>query len=319
MFRTFISFVVLQALAVTALAEAGLWQSNSDLARVRLISATDGVPQSGQLNLGLEFEISPGWVTYWKIQGPVGVPLTADWGQSVNIASANIQYPLPERYTYTVPGLDDESMESFVYREHLVLPIEIEVVDPNQPVTAMANLQFTVCGELCIFTDAQVRIDLFPGSEGRSAEAEIIKAFRDQVPPLPLAESPGLALIGHTFHEEKGVLEYQLESIQPLQSPDVFIGSNFGGFVFGRPEISLSKDATQALVQVPMTSGGFGGETPANTDIYVTIADAGRGVDLGFIRTGDPESFMPRLQDGTFEVQSASTGFWNQLETLLGL
>lgn len=301
-----------------AFADVGMWQGNPDLARVRLISATDGIPTVGPIRLGLEFEINSGWVTYWKIQGPVGIPLEADWSDSLNVADAVIHYPLPERYTYSLPGLEDEAMESFVYREHLVFPVDITPQDPSQSVIANASLQFTVCGEMCIFTDAVVRIDMFPGAENPTIEAEVIEQFAAQVPPLAAEADNGLALVGHSFDTDSSVLSFQLESSEAMSAPDVFVGSNFGGFTFGKSSAKLSEDGTQALVTIPMMNGSFTGEDPTNSDLYITIADASRGVDLGFVRIGDASTFMDRLQPGEFQVQAAKGGLMGLIQGLLG-
>lgn len=316
MLRFFVSTVFFLLGNWLAHADAGLWQTSSNLAKVRLISSTDSVPESGTLQLGLEFEIDPGWVTYWKVQGPVGIPLQADWNESTNIAKATIKYPLPTRYTYALPGLVDETMQSFVYQSHVVFPISVEVIDNSQPVYATAKLQFTVCGDLCLFTEATVRLDLFPGRGATAKEAEIIQQFQALVPTSVQDPSPSIALVGYNFDTKNELLRFEIESIEPMSSPDVFVGTSRAGVTFDEPTVFLSEDSTQAAVNIPISISDVSQYDPRTADLYVTISDGKHSVDLGYIRAGNETDLMPRLQDHEFTVPSTNTGVFSWLRKI---
>src|SRR5215472_5185543 len=86
--------------------------------RLRLIAAVTGSAETGGSRtgggpLGLQFELAPGWKTYWRSQGDAGLPVTLDWTGSTNLAHAEIAWPAPRRFSLF--GLD-----TFGYEEEVV-------------------------------------------------------------------------------------------------------------------------------------------------------------------------------------------------------
>ena len=57
--------------AGNAWAAAGPWAEN-DQGRLRLIAA-------GPQDLGLQFQMEPGWKIYWRSPGDAGFPPSLDW------------------------------------------------------------------------------------------------------------------------------------------------------------------------------------------------------------------------------------------------
>ena len=84
----------------------------------RLISVENGVaPNSGTLSLGLDIQLAEGWKAYWRSPGEVGLPPDVSWDGSENLASAQMLWPAPERFTAF-------GIENFGYKDRVVLPIQ---------------------------------------------------------------------------------------------------------------------------------------------------------------------------------------------------
>ena len=88
----------------------------SDGTKVRLLAGVGGVGTLAGISAGLEFQLAPGWKTYWRSPGDAGYPVTVDWGGSRNLAAAEFAWPAPHRFTLF--GLD-----TFGYSDEVVFPI----------------------------------------------------------------------------------------------------------------------------------------------------------------------------------------------------
>ena len=57
---------------------ASKWFENEQ-GKVRLISATRGVENSKNIQLGLQFKLKDNWKIYWRTPGDAGYPPQLDW------------------------------------------------------------------------------------------------------------------------------------------------------------------------------------------------------------------------------------------------
>ncbi len=274
-----------------AAAQTGRWDESFDFSRVRLISAKEMLDGQALVQLGLEFDVADGWNIYWRSPGPVGLPPVVTWQDQSNIQESQIQWPVPERYTYTFPG-DELGIESMVYRGNTILPIDLTIVDPNQPLFLRALVEYMVCQEQCIFGEATVALDLFVGGEETvlSEHAPRINEFASRV-PFAYSPNASLGLSEHRFDPNSQELIFGLHSPIPMTAPDIFVETPEvePGFVFGRSVVDLSAGALSATVRIPVQEIAYSGVGPMDTDLRLTLVDGERGVDLGFVRLGSPQ------------------------------
>jgi len=103
-----------------ARAETGPWRSAvldaESRVEARLIAAVDGVGTLEAIPAALQVRLPDGWKTYWRSPGEAGLPPRLDWSAAGNLASAEMAYPAPHRFTLF--GLD-----TFGYAEEVVFPI----------------------------------------------------------------------------------------------------------------------------------------------------------------------------------------------------
>ena len=81
-----------------------------------MLAASDRAGQAGEVHLGLQFRLDPGWKIYWRSPGDAGFPPSLDWQGSENLAEAAIQWPVPHRFTLF-------GLQTFGYGGEVVLPI----------------------------------------------------------------------------------------------------------------------------------------------------------------------------------------------------
>jgi DsbC/DsbD-like thiol-disulfide interchange protein len=159
-----------------ALAAQSEWDIG-DFHRSRLLL----VPGEGTaLRGGLEIAMEEGWHTYWRVPGDAGIPPQLDFSNSSNLANITVLYPFPERY-------HDGSGLSLVYKGHVTLPLTVEPVDPDLPVTLTVNARFGVCDVICIPAKATMSVTLMPRS-GDDPRARIaIEQAQRRLPGAPQA------------------------------------------------------------------------------------------------------------------------------------
>jgi len=139
--------------------------------RARLVADAQGA--------GLQIELSPGAITYWRDPGESGVPPTFDFAGSTNLAAAEVDFPAPERIR------EPDGSVAFGYRAGVTLPIRLKPADPAKPVRLVAKVDYAVCEKVCLPARVKAEID-WPGA----TDATLAPA-RAQVPRMLAAEALG--------------------------------------------------------------------------------------------------------------------------------
>lgn len=122
----------------------------------------------------IEFQLEPGWKTYWRSPGDSGLPPVFDWTASGNLDHVALHWPAPQ----AVPSGDGLALG---YHDRLVLPFTAAPADPGQPVDLAVSVDFGLCKDICVPAHVALRADA-PGA----APDPVIQAAMDQVPePAP--------------------------------------------------------------------------------------------------------------------------------------
>jgi suppressor for copper-sensitivity B len=252
-----------------ARAETGAWAEAAH-ARVRLVSAVPATGAAQRVQLGLEFQLDPGWKTYWRAPGEGGLPPRFDWSSSANLESVAVAWPAPRRFA--IGG-----MESVGYSNHVILPIAATLTRPGEPLAARLSLQYAVCREICMLVEAKLALVL-PGmaqqtSESRS-NAEAIARFLARV-PRPGAEH-GWSVAGISRKQvgdgadRRDVVVIDVASAgAPFATPDLLLEAP--GIRFGKAMMKPAPAAGQIRFYAPMKSAG----APAG-DLVLTLVDGER-------------------------------------------
>lgn len=162
--------ILMTLLATPALAAATAEQELAPGVTARLIAAPGGT--DGAAYAALEVNLPPGTHTYWRLPGESGIPTQIDLAASSGITEADIQWPVP----HVQPG---EAGPSYVYTDHLVIPIRLQHTAADGVVAATVTLG--LCSDVCV--PAQAKFSL-PVSFGAADEPQSIRI------DAALAETP---------------------------------------------------------------------------------------------------------------------------------
>jgi len=135
--------------------------------RTRLTAARTltGTPNPGQLVAFVEIALAEGWKTYWKSPGESGLPPRFDFAASSNVSSATVLYPAPMR-------IDDKGDVIIGYTGTVLFPVLLTPTDPKAPVTLSGLIQFGICKDICVPTEATLTLAIPPDAPGDLAAAE---------------------------------------------------------------------------------------------------------------------------------------------------
>ncbi|WP_299397114.1 protein-disulfide reductase DsbD [Pelagibius sp.] len=251
-----------------ALAAASDWAAEEQV-RVRLVSAGQTVSGPEAL-LGLEFDLQPGWKIYWRSPGDAGFPPSIDWSGSQNLASGEIAWPVPHRFSLF-------GLETFGYGDRVVLPVDAVPADPAQPLLLTASVDYLICEEICIPYQANLSLGLPTGPETRAPEAFFIESFNRQVPGRGAERGLSLESAALTGSLEAPVLQVTARSETPFDAPDLLVEGP-PGFTFAKPEVALSEDGRLATLSVA-TSTHLEQTVLEGKQLTLTVTDGLRGLE----------------------------------------
>ena len=283
--------------AAPAQADASFWMQGVQ-AEVRVISAFTATGETETtVPLGLEFQMNEGWHIYWRTPGEAGLPPELDHGPSLNVAETAFSWPVPTRdVTYGI--------ETFVYKDRVVLPLEVSLQNPGEPLDLRGKVDFLICADVCIPDSVEVDFSL-PGGAAEIAEGEaaLLNTFETRI-PADNSGGVGLQVESIAFEAASdpdnpllvGYLDTRLASVFEMTAPDVFAEVP-EGFSVRQPEVALSDDAMMAQLRSPVFRESWAPATLDTAAAVITVADGIRGVEL--------PSF--RLLDG-FSLASGSVG-----------
>jgi suppressor for copper-sensitivity B len=272
---------VLGSAAPALAGSASAWAAN-DHARVRLISAVDATGSAETLRLGVEFRLAPQWKIYWRAPGDAGYPPTIDWTGSVNLAQAELAWPVPRRYS--IFGLN-----TYVYQDSVVLPLSVKPQQAGAPLALRAHVNYLLCDQICIPYEADLDFAL-PGGEAKPTElAADIDRFQAQVPRKVSGpgDASGIAVERAALTPQsatlpgpgadRGTLEVLARSATPFTAPDLLVeGPN--QLSFGVPQVDLSDGGRLALLRVPVGVASKAA-MPQDPTLTLTLFDGSRAIE----------------------------------------
>jgi suppressor for copper-sensitivity B len=207
----------------------------TDQGRVRLVAATPG-------ELGLEFDMAPGWKIYWRAPGDAGYPPAIDWRGSENLAGTEILWPAPHRFS--IFGID-----TIGYEGKVVLPIAAQPADAAAPLRLRASVDFLTCREICIPYQAEFVLD-----EASPSWSNLLAEWRARVP----GNEGALRIVSARVRGGRPAM-LEIAVAGKLASPDAFVEAP-EGFLFGKPSfeggvlrLPVDASAPERLVGQPIT------------------------------------------------------------------
>ena len=238
----------------------------------RLIAAENAV-SGATVTAGLDLAMDEGWKTYWRSPGEVGLPPALDWSGSENVASVDLAFPAPTRFT----AFD---IENYGYADEVVFPLAVTAESPGEPMRLSVRADLLVCADLCVPESLNLSLDL-PGVGGAdvSVDAEAAARLGDWIARVPGED--GFAL--DAVHLTEDALTLTATSDAPLTDPQIF--PEQGDYAsFGPPEIVA--DGRTLWARLPVLNPGEGA-------LDVTLVDGARAATLPAATLADAAPLRP--------------------------
>lgn len=213
----------------------------TDQSRVRVISELDGVKDRKYIHLGLQMQLQPGWKTYWRSPGDAGIPPQLDWRGSVNLASAEIAWPRPEKF-------DVLGFQTWGYHDEVIYPIRITLEDASRPVTLTMNLFYGICGSVCIPYQHEFTLNLSNASANRVAGGTMIEDYLSRVPKRE-ADTNSLMEVVRSSRVSREAFEINARAQNGFDQPGMIVEEGRGTFFHIAPPI-MSADGKTARFSV---------------------------------------------------------------------
>jgi len=123
--------------------------------------------KSGAHMAAIQLDLAPGWKTYWRAPGDAGIPPQFDWSASENLKSVRMHWPAPTVF-------HTNGFLTIGYTDGLVLPVEVEPIDPSRPVTLRATVDLGICHDICMPAFLDLSADIIaPGAPDQAIRAAL--------------------------------------------------------------------------------------------------------------------------------------------------
>lgn len=242
--------IVLPVLAALATALPASAQSMSDWSRsesaeLRLIA---GEPAAdGSLRAGVEIRLQPGWKTYWKAPGAVGLPPRFDWSASRNLGDIEVLWPAPMRFS--------EGLDTIGYSGTVVLPLRITPRDPEKPVVLALGADYGVCEKVCVPVSARAELDLALDTRVDPLASAKLKGFEGRVPVASTIGAEGAVAISRVTPSDDGqALLVEVAAPEAARNVDVFASAQ--GSVEAGPARPVAGETRRFRVPVDHRGAG---------------------------------------------------------------
>jgi DsbC/DsbD-like thiol-disulfide interchange protein len=186
--------------------------NGESLADVTLLAGraeADGVRMAG-----LVINISPGWKTYWRNPGGVGIPPRFDWSRSGNLGAVEVLWPRPYFF-------DSFGLTTVGYSKQVVIPIRLVPEQPGQPIEVGLDLSLGICREVCVLQESAVTSRIEPGAP--DADAAMVAAAEATVPRSGWEQGMTTAACRISGTGKKRLFEATLDFSRPLEDPVVLL------------------------------------------------------------------------------------------------
>lgn len=194
------------------------YSEDSPKARISLISNLDSLKSEAIPVLGVHFILPAGWETFWRNPGDVGFGVKFDWNGSDNIKNIEVLWPIPEH-------LDSFGYHLNVYKNNVLFPVMVTVIDTNKPINAKLKVEYLLCQPgACIPHEAQLDLLVPVGHAKTNKNAALIDAALKTVPSSTNANLIALTATKIESIDEKAAsLRIDFKTTKPLNKPDLFV------------------------------------------------------------------------------------------------
>jgi DsbC/DsbD-like thiol-disulfide interchange protein len=169
----------------------------------------------------IHFRLSPGWKTYWKNPGPLGVRPIFDWTQSHNIEKIEFLWPTPEIF-------EQYGVRTIGYKDYLTIPIKIIKINPVENLELKMNIEFGVCSDICLLKKAKIDIPEVP--IGSPKNSKLINDAINSVPSKVIDQTISQYACVIQISDDNIILTFTAQLLQePTAKPAMILEYTIAG------------------------------------------------------------------------------------------
>ncbi|WP_036283523.1 protein-disulfide reductase DsbD domain-containing protein [Methylocystis sp. ATCC 49242] len=254
-------------LATTVLTPAGAAEadfasppSKGAVSAARLLAA--GPAQGGVYRAGVEIDLNPATITYWRQPGEAGSPPVFDFSRSVNVARVETSFPAPKH-------IDEAGTIVAGYDGKVVFPLKVTPQDPKAPVTLNLTLDYAACGKICLPAKAELSLAL-PRAGASPFAAEIAAAEKRVPQKVGAAEAKKRLALRKEDAQDSWRLSYKgpgkAEDVFPEVAEPLFIESKRDGADFTLTLFSTGPKPKGADATITVVTDKEAFEAPARLE-----------------------------------------------------
>ena len=182
--------------------------------KFRLVSTGETTPDGAKL-AGLEFDLEPGWKTYWRYPGEAGIPPKLDFSGSTGLRDLEVLYPAPKRF-------HDGYSDSIVYNDHVILPIKIWPESDRAVVNLDLSLFVGFCEQVCVPVDGSVQLVIPAAAIRNRAVIEAVELAMNDLPTKADVASLFVESLTPVVHSEHPYADVVVSAQDQIKSIDLF-------------------------------------------------------------------------------------------------
>lgn len=206
---------------------------------IRLIAENQSIAPGETIEVGLHLKPDPGFHTYWKHPGIVGVATSVEWNLPAGFTAGEIRWPMPQLVSmagHVAQGYRGETL--------LMVPITAPRELAESSVTLTARVSWMCCGRRCHpGVDVPFSITLpVGGAGGMNPETRpMFERFRTLIPQVDPAWTA-------EFERRDGSILLTLSSADPERTREV---SELGEPRFFTADGQVDSDGEQKVTRGP--------------------------------------------------------------------
>jgi DsbC/DsbD-like thiol-disulfide interchange protein len=234
---------------------------------LRMMSSGGPLGEDGSFSAGLQLRLKTSWKTYWRFPGDSGIPITADFSRSINLESATLDFPAPERHF-------DGYSTSIGYKGDVVLPLTVRPADPDKPVFVNVKVRYGVCDAICVPLEDDLSLIISTTSPADEASASLIAGARARVPVAATVDDPLAVIAAAVDNKKPRNFTFTARLSDPKAAADLFVEGPEGSYLTVPTPLAIEGDI--ATWTLPADGLIFEGDTVA---LRLTLINGAAAID----------------------------------------
>lgn len=216
----------------------------------------------------IRMTMAPGWKTYWRAPGDMGIPPHFDWTGSKNLTAVAVEWPAPTVFR-------EKNLTTIGYKDQVILPLVISVPQKGAPVMLKTTIDMGVCSDVCV--PAELHLKGLIDTDATRAVPAIAASLAQR--PFSAKEG-GVAKATCTLAFADGDLELKATITLPPAGDQELVVIESGQPDIWVSEADTSREGNKLISKVEMAHSSGGPIALNRSQIRMTVLGSKHSVDI---------------------------------------